>query len=453
MTVDQNDRYVQAVIRVYKQCIIHGIPEARIVKPFSPDNKTPDRISFYSFYNARIVIGLALCLLTLSVSAYESAPQINISEIVSPELAQSISHRVEDARLSGNSITFRVESEFGEFNVESLLLLITRVREILILTQAVNEMNRTNRRPAEYSRGKYSVSADSALDILSRPMSTASNVAEQVRSNIENDPVNVPEKYHLYTDEGNIEKEDPVIAMHKRNIASQWGLDVYSTNPYVQMFLKDAAMARSAGKISAGAPPILNRRVMPMMIENKNLEFEISLLLKNRSISELEELNRRLLTGMNIDSQLISTFLNHNIYSPGHKTVITQYMNILNNVADRSAFFKLAVKADNEISALGYEVLAKMLGNYHEHISPLLKIYSANDILQAITRDNRMLFLTTADLIYWTEETERKYTSLARQSESAGFRNRELITSGVLTKEASMQMKTRGFDIREKFVF
>ena len=410
------------------------------------------QIKYFLFETWVLTIAVFMYVYAAAVTAYEETPQIHITEIIPPAIAQSVSHRVEDARLTGNYIEFRVESDVGSFNIESLPLLITRVREISILNQARNQMSRQWERPADYSRGKYQVSADSALDILARPMSTASNMADQVRKNLENTQDSPGEKYTGFNT-SDMESEDPVIAMHKRNIASQWGLDVYSSNPDVQIFLSDAAMARSAGKIATGAPVMTNRNAMPLKIVNKDLEYEIRTLIKNNSLSDLDDINNKLLSGMNLNLLLVSEFLQHRIYSPRHKTVITQYLMLLKNVANRMAFLELAVKADSEKSALGFEIACKMLVYYHENIKSLQKLYSGNGVLQAIAMDNSMVFFSTADIIYWSRNTEETYDRLIQQAESAGFGDKELITTGEITDEAYTRLTEKGFVLKKKIIF
>ena len=392
-------------------------------------------------------------LYSAAAAAFEDIPQIYISELIPPSLAQSVSYRVEDGKLTGRYIRFSIDSEFGNFTVDSLPLLVTRIREISILDQAVNQSNLRNIKSGKYNRGKYHVSADSALDIVTRPMSTASEVADQVRSNLENNVPEVSQEVELKYMTGGDESDDPVIAMHKRNIASQWGLDVYSSNPMVIKFLHDTAAARAAGRIAAGAPEISRGNISLFKFANRKLELELGLLIKNHSMSELEGINNQLLSEMHVPDGLRVMFLHNRNYSPRHKTVITHYLNLMKGVVNRSAFIKLAMKADSESAALGYEVAAMMLAFYHDKISPLLKIYSGDNILQAVTRNNHILFLSTADMIYWSEDTEKYFDQLNRQANQSGFKAKELMTTGEITDEASARLNDLGFVLRKRMVF
>ena len=398
-------------------------------------------------------IAAFFCLYAGTAVATEEIPQIIISEILPPSIAQSVSYRVEEGTLEGDHILFRIESDFGDFTIDSIPLLISRVREISILNRAVNQVGQQNQGSSEYSRGKYHVSADSALDILTQPLSTASNVAGQVRSNFENNSTaESPEIYMEYS-AGRTESDDPVIAMHKRNVASQWGLDVYSSNPLVQKFLNEAASERSAGKISAGAPVMERVDLAPFKIENRNIELEIRRLVKINTISELEDLNNQILSGINLSDEVRLRFLHHRMYSPRYQTAIIHYLDLLRGVVNRSAFIQQAVEADSESSALGYEIAAMMLAHYHQNIAPLLKLYTGNKVLQAVSGDNRILYFSTSDMIYWSEENDVFFNTLNKHAKQAGFSGKEIVTSGDITDEASAQLQNMGFLIRKRIIF
>lgn len=394
-----------------------------------------------------------LFIYSAAAAAFEDIPQIHISEIIPPSLAQTISYRVEDGRLAGRYIRFSIDSEFGELAVDSLALLITRIREISILSQAVNQLNRQSTRSGEYNRGKYSVSAESALDILTRPMSTASDVAGQVRNNLENNNQDVSPEIYMEYMTGGVDADDPVISMHKRNIASQWGLDVYSSNPMVQKFLNHAASARAAGKIAAGAPDISRVDISLFKFANRELELEIGLLVKNKTVSELEGINNLILSEMKVPDELRLIFLHHKMYSPRHKTAIIHYMNLIKDVLNRSAFIELAVNADSESDVLGYEIAAMMLVYYNNKVSPLLKLFSGKNMLEVVTRNNHILFLSMADLIYWSEDNGKFFEQLSREANQAGFSAKEILTAGEISEEASTRLKDMGFTLRKRLIF
>ena len=394
-----------------------------------------------------------LLFISFNVTAFEDQPQIYITELITPQMAQSLYHRVEDARLEDGFIHFRIESDYGSFDVSSLAMLRKRVMEISILGQALSQSRARNNDSAEYTGGEYRISADSAIDIISRPISSATNVAGQVRDNLEETLQGASPGVAARYDSNVDESEEPVMAMHRRNIASQWGLDVFSRNQMVQSFLNNAARKRQAGKIASGAP-VLNRRInMPLKVENRILEAEIAALLKNKLSKELRDNNRQLLSGMNISQEIQDDFFQHQIFTPGERTRIIHYLNQLGVVRNRSAFIGYANSVETPAEVMSIEKVAMMLAYYHEHIETLQQLHEGNNVLQAITASNQIVYFVCGDLIHWSRETATYYENLLKHIGMAGYKKWEIVSSADLTEETTAQLTRRGFTIRERFIY
>lgn len=399
------------------------------------------------------VVSMNVIMMPCAVFAYEDYPNVHISEILAPEIAQSVQHRVEDVAVTDGTFQFQVESDFGQLRVASMALLRERVREIKILAKAINQFAAQDDGLSQEIRGQLIVSADSAIDIITRPVTTATDLAGQLADNLNEtltDPLQQTEKKLDYA---GTESTDPIITTHKRNIASQWILDVYSTNPKVQEFLNVVAKKRSAGKITAGTPSLSRRVLQPLKVADTALEQQIYLLLKRKNTAELNAVNAQLLVDINIGAELRSRFLQHPVYSPRHKTRICHYLHALTGVRNRGAFIEAMLAAQDEGMALSFEQIAMMLQYYHQQINTLQKLHLGDPGLQAISADNQLLHISTADLIYWMENTERLYKDIAEQAKQSGFNGWSLITAGIVTDEARSELQKMRFSIREKFIY
>ena len=386
-------------------------------------------------------------------SAYEQLPTVHLTNILSPKLAQSVYHRVDDVEVSGRSFLFRMDSDYGVYNIRSLVLLRIRVNEIATLGHAINQFDRHDEIFSNELRGQLRINAESAIDIITSPVSSATNLAGQIATNLNDALISTPEatpvKAFSYTGGQSV---DPVTAMHKRNIASQWGLDVYSTNPKVQEFLNAVAKARSSGHITAGAPQIGGKSGVSTNVTNRTAEAEILFLLKSKNELELDVINDNKLAGMNIRKDIRDEFIQHPFFSPTHKTRITHYLGLLEGVRNRSAFIQAVTEVEDEQQALAYQESVMMLLYYHQKIGPLLKLHAGKDVLQVIAQGNRMLYFAPVDIIFWSQSTEHLFDTLLNSISNAGFNGWELITPGILTKEARAQLEQRRFILREKFV-
>lgn len=403
----------------------------------------------------RVFFTVAAIAVPAAAPAYEEAPRPNPSEILMPELKKSNHHAVEEMEVEGRFYRVRMDSDFGVYVIPSLALLRIRANEVAILSQAVVEFERQDQELSEELRGQFSVRADNALDILARPVSTASDLSGQFADKLNETFVGPGAAGGQPT--GSIPavaaaEEDPGTAMHKRNVAAQWGLDVYSSNPKVQDFLAAVARARAGGRISSGAPSFIAPGARQADIEDAAVDSAVAALLKEMSVSDLTAANAALLARMQIGPELSAQFLRHPAYSPRHQARIAHYLDALSGVLNRGSLVEAALSAEDEGVAVAFEQAAIMLLYYHRHVGRLQKLYSGKDVLQAITADNRIVSLFPVDIIYWSEHTERLFDGILNRASQARLSGWEVVVAGDLTPQARKALQQREFLVRERFV-
>ena len=400
-----------------------------------------------------LCFGLCIMVIMRSVIAYENTPVVRPAEVLPPELLQSLNHRVREVEVRSGIFHFYLESNFGDYYIDSMGLLRERVREIMILGNAISH---TGGEAADLS-GKLGdqlrIRSDHPLDILRRPVKSAKELAGQVASRLDETlggPAPDAKRDLIY---GGSESLDPVMALHKRNIAGQWQLDVYSTNPRVQAFLDAVARERSAGNISAGTPALNRLSVKPLPVADPALEMEILSLLKARSAGELKDIDNRLLAGLKIDDSVRTGFLQQPVLSPRHKTRICEYLGQLADVGNLSAFLVAANRSRTESEALAYEHLAMMIASYNKNHKKLHELQTDKSGIDAVTVDNELVHFVVQDMIYWNKITEQFYDGLLNKSASAGYKRVQVVTSGMVTSEAEKEMRKRRIDLLQRDVF
>ena len=403
---------------------------------------------FQDIRSFSLVALLAFCSV---VKASELPPEPHLSEVLTAKLAQSVNHRVDDVDIDGQFYRFQMESDFGNFDITSMSMLRTRVHEVTTLGHAISEFSRKNERLSDELRGQLQISADSALDIITKPVSSAANIAGQLANNLNDTLSGVPglTKIPVYYDES--ASSDPTTMMHKRNVASQWQLDVYTTNPRVHKFLNTVAKTRSAGRISAGAPALSRRMDASMKIADQDLELDIAYLLKSKNVDELNFINEQILAGIGIQAELRDSFIKHPVFSPRHKTKITHYLKSLASVKNLSAFLQLALTADNEQRAVAFEDTAIMLVYYHQQLGALQKLHTERKLIQAITESNHIVSFLPVDIIYWSHSNEVLFDLISQKANTAGFKNWELVTAGEVSAEAKKALEARQFVLKDHF--
>lgn len=415
---------------------------------------TPPRTPMFRTIFAVLLVSYLAASEPAGAAGFEEPENPALSELLPLELRQSVHHTVEEVNVEGRFYSFRVDSEFGIYSAPSLALLRVRVREIEILSQAVNQLAAQGDEPAQEARGQYSISADSALDILTHPVSTAGDLAGQVAGNLNETLTGVPtgavEEQPAWR--GAEQTRDPVLAMHRRNAAAQWGFDPYSSNARVQEFLDAVARARSSGRISSGAPTFFAQTQRNLSIEDASIDAEVAAALKSGDPEQLRAENAEILARMQVRTDLAGRFFDQRVYSPRHLVRIVRYLRALDGVLNRGAFIEAALNAGDERMAMAFEEAAMMLVHYHRNVARLQKLHAGTSLLEAVTVDNRIVYFAPVDVIYWSRPTAELFEQQVLRDRAAGLRGWELVVAGRLTPAAATELAQREYIVRDRFV-
>ena len=389
--------------------------------------------------------------------SYERPPDINLDRLLPPSMLQSSSHQVRaEAPVSANSVRFAIGSQFGLYQVSSLPLFLTRIHEIRTLDQAISSFEQNNRDVAVQLRGDLEIQGDSAVDILFRPVSATGELAKQLGSQVGQTVdeirrtagapnVDLAMPYHAAM------PDDPVLASHKRSVANQLGLDVYSSNPRIQSFLNTVAVARSGGSFRASNLAVTVARLPVRQVAGGKVHAASRAAVTRDSIPELKARNSKRLAALGIDQSLAASFGNHPNLSPWHKTAIIEYLAFLDSVGNRGALLRAALKTQSEEQALGYVETGRMLGLYHESSRPIQSLLLASHLVMARTRNEVLAIVLPFDVLYWDRATAKVFDSLQKHARSSGYRGTELLLTGIATPKARASLKAAGVTVYEKF--
>ena len=387
---------------------------------------------------------------------FESPPLVRAADVLPGHLLRSGTHRVhDDVETRGHYFHFSLETRWGVQEVASTAMLRVRVHEARTLAQAMNAFQVDEERLAVVARGQLHVGADSWLDILGSPVGTATELSSQLASNVGQTVSEINEMSSRRDDPRNRPPgggDGTVLFAHKRNVASQLGLDVYSSNPAVQTFLDIVARERSSGRVGAGIATISLPVDGRTEVGGGAVEFRVRSRLKNDTPAELFEHNSTRLTEMGVNSRLRKRFLEHTHYSAKHQTVVTAYLDFLAGVGGRAVFFAAALAARNEVDALAFEQMARAFVSYHEGIAPLEEFRLAGRLPTAVSRDRVLVVVLPVDTIYWNKETAGMFKSLARYATDWELRKKEIIATGALTQAARLGAGDMSFNIRDRLL-
>jgi len=402
------------------------------------------------YFKSGVFSILLLNSLFVTADNNETYPLVNSNTILSSEYLSSTYHRVDSVDINDDYYHFVIESDIGHYDISSLALLKKRVNEIKTISRAINTYELLDNQFSGELRSQLSISGESAVDIITSPLSTASNLAGQLADNFNatlagEDPFVADQSNKLSFSE----PSDPTTAAHKRNIAFQLGLDMYTSNMKVQSFLNAVANARASGRISAGiglSDDFSNRASLG------ELDLEIKYLMKTKSLSELNYYITEWLSRIGINPALIKAFIEHSILSPTHKTTITTYLSKLENVSRLDSFIELVLSTNNEIMASVYERMSKMLWHYYNETERFTAFYNYKGQSAVITGSRRIIFFDHADLLIWSADNQKRYEHAAKHAKSSGYKGWELVSLGSMSSLTSQQIGKLAFKQQTNFL-
>jgi hypothetical protein len=309
---------------------------------------------------------------------------------------------------------------------------------------------------------------NAAVDILTSPLDSGGSVTRNFMNNnvgqaIENigkrpDPM-APDARDPNGSgtEGNMYESwlpgDPILAAHKRAVASHLDLDIYSSNTRVQAFLDILARARGGGNRNAGMIQIAIPNKPEIVVDRGRIQFEVRTAISRKSVRELYIQNETALRAMGIEPDLYHAFLSHRAFSPRHKTEITAYLTYMDAVTNRGSLLRAALRAKDEISALAYTRMARMLAYYHETTEKLTGLVSGGNVIMATTSGKNMAMVLPFDLVWWSSDSDRVFSSLAKFADQNGFALRELLLVGITSDLTRLQLERRKFVVWERYLF
>lgn len=417
------------------------------------------------FLLASLVLPAARAQLT--ADAHEGPPEVQLDRVLPESSMQSGEHRVEDnLKLEGVLFEFTLDSDQGRYETLSIPMALLRIHEIRTLAQAVDAYQRDNERLAEQLRGVVYTGGGASVPIVGSSLDGGSYEYNQYINNNVGQAVQDLERESRrgssfgggsgVAAENMYESwvpEDPILAAHKRAVAMHLDLDIYSSNTRVQAFLDTLARARGGGNRNAGMATVSLPNKPEIVVDRGRVEFAVRATVTRKTVRELYQENEAALRAMGIEPDLYHAFLSHRAYSPRHKTEITAYLTFMSGVANRGALLRAALGASDEVSALGYSRMARMLAYYHENTERLQELVSGGTVVMATTQAGNMVMVLPFDYLWWSSETDRVFTNLGEFADKNQFKLRELLLVGITSDAARDQLERRGFLVREKYLF
>lgn len=393
------------------------------------------------------VLGLLLAAHVAGAAEYEAPKDRSAKAILGPAALKGQYYRIEEVvPTDGYTDRWTVKSDFGDFEVVG----DGALRKLLGEINAIAELKKVSK-TKEFVKGLGGAAKGPmsfVKSLATHPVDTVSGVPKGAYALVENAATSA-------TTTGDPSQDSKLeqlskMSSHKREIAAQLGVDVYSNNKVLQKEMNGVAWAATAGDW-AFSVAMLPAGVGGTVVSNMRTVNSVKNALKEEPPARLRMINDEKLEKMGIPEDLRKRFLDHQMFTPSQDTIIATNLEALGGVAGRDAFLTLALGAQDEAEANFYTTMIQMLRGYHETVSPLTQIAPLNRLTVAQTKAGSALIAAPVDQLIWTERVDRVTGQLKNDYRPAGFNGRiDLWLTGTVSPVARKELEQRGFTVTDR---
>jgi hypothetical protein len=386
---------------------------------------------------------------------YEELPELKASEILKPELLKGPHFEVRDPVPTASGMNqFTIDSDFGVFQADGNEMLLQRLKEIDAISR-LRDVSRTD----EFKKSLVAAAKsqlNSARNIARDPAQAISNVPKGImkflgraKQSVENVGKGGAER----DVDGSRMKDAMGYSDKKREIALQMGIDPYTTNTVLQKELDDVAWASWAGGFgfSVATFPISGPLGAALTVTSLNSTVED--LLREKSPSDLEQINRSTFRAMGATASDTERILNGGAFTPTQATTLAVNLKALKGVANRGAFVKAAAqKSTTEADALFCVYTAALMDQINQK-TPIARIVMLRDFPICVAKDGTMIVALQWDYAAWTSGAASFTAEVQKLAEKSGQPAHVFVgLSGQVSPRLREELEKRGVIVQDRLV-
>ena len=388
-------------------------------------------------------------------AAFEELPELKASEILKPELLKGPHYVVRDPVATASGMNqFTIDSDFGLFEADGNEMLIQRLKEIDAIAR-LRDVSRTDAFKKSLVAAAKSP-LNSAKNIARDPAQAISNVPKGIMKFLgraKETVQNVGKGSGEDEGEGSRLKDVMGYSDKKRKIALQMGIDPYSTNTVLQKKLDDVAWASWAGGFTFSVATFPVSGPIGAALTVTNLNSTVDQLLREKSPSELEQINRATFRAMGASASDIERILHGGAFTPTQSTTFAVNLKSLKGVANRGAFVKIAAqKSTTEADALFCVHTAALMNQIHEKI-PIARITMLHDFPICVAKDGTIVVALQWDYAAWTSGAGSFTNDVQKLAAQSGKTPNVFVAlSGQVSPRLRQELEMRGFTLHDRLV-
>ena len=380
-------------------------------------------------------------------AVFEVKAELKTSSILSDDLLKSDLYTVDEVvRNDGLVNTYTVKSIYGIFEVESTLAL----RQVLLEIQAINAMKKveTGETVAHslVQSGKNTVNA--VTNLLTEPKETISGAAVGVGALFNRTKEVVGRRKTTDVEDNKLEQ---LIGKSKSKgqIASKFGVSVYSRNKVLQDELERLAWADYAGGIGVAIAQSVIPGVGGIMLSASGTARLLNDVINTTPASELWVRNKKKLLAMKVNADTTELYLNNPYFSPALQTVMVEALESMRGVGNRELFIKVSLQASGPEMARTITEITAMTAGYHKNVCPIVTLSPVGRFLYATAKNSNVIMIFPADHVLYTEKVADITSWLidGRKSKDKKTQSFQLWVLGDFSKRAQAELQAIGWQL------
>ncbi len=392
--------------------------------------------------------------LVVAVSAQASAPdyeqpgEFKASAILSPGLLKGKYHSVDERVMhDGFFYHFKVQSTFGSFQVKSTNALSILVGELEAIAAMKKEETSNTAVAAVKKSGENTVQG--IKNLFNDPESTLEGAAEGIGSLFNRAKSTIGQRELTETEDNRL-KQLVGVSKSKGQIATRYGVSLYSSNKVLQEELDRLAMADYLGGIGVGLATSVVPGVGGLVLTTSGTARLLNEAINNTPASELWLQNKNKLLAMGINEDTIELFLNNPVFTPALQTVLVSALEMMQGVDNRELFIKVGLQASAPGMAKVITEMTVMFAGYHKHIAPLKGLTPMARLVKAKKQDGAVVVALPTDYMIWSQKLASNVEDMVLQGKNNKVAGFEIWTLGTSSERMRSALQSRGWQIHEQ---
>ena len=399
----------------------------------------------------RVALGFMSVLVAAGgagATEYETQTSKPASQALPPERTTGPDYKVTDPVIAdGYMYRFKVTSTYGPFEVTGIGALRKLQHEIWAIGQLKNvTKSEAFLKSLKDQAGKPLVFAK---DVITKPVDTLTGIPKGVGRLFGNITTSVTTTRNPSQETRT--KEVLLVGAFKRDYATRFGVDPYSSNEVLQEELDKIGNAAALGSWTASAVMIPISGPASSVITGTSLGKSFNNILSTEPPSRIRIINEEKLKQMGVASDLAQRYLDQPVYTPRQSLLLIDSLARLGAASGRDAYLTAALVAADEVEANFFVNMAQIMRGYHETQGQITGLTMVGALTVAQTKAGSAVIPFALDYGVWTANADRLSQNMKATYRAPGFNGSfQLWVTGSLSPTAKQELEARGFSVVEQ---